>query len=200
MGATVSDDFGLAQVAFATVYRCRSRRSPHDTNQFFDVPNAKHPPRRPSVLSAKANWSAIVVRWDTCDIGGGILGLVRDHRLRKKMSGLPLMAWIFIAVVVGGILSVVVSRTINGRRAAKLPDVAEERFIALMSQRSPASPEAILRERAYLAKAIGIPVQKLHPESRLQDIVGVYPGFQKQIAMNDLRDDLFGLAKDTTGR
>lgn len=110
------------------------------------------------------------------------------------------MTWAVVALIVAGLSSIVGTHLVRTRRAARFPDVTDEQFLLLMSQRSQASPEAILRERAYLANAIGVPIQKLHPDSRLRDVVSVYPGHQKQIAMNDLADDLFGLAKDRTGR
>jgi hypothetical protein len=116
------------------------------------------------------------------------------------MSGVPLMMVWVIAVVAAAGVSILATRAIREKRAANLPDVTEEQFLALMAGRTQATAEAVRRERLYLAKAIGIPPKKLHPDSTLRDIAAVYPGAGKQIAMNDLADDLFGLAKDVTGR
>jgi ABC-type iron transport system FetAB permease component len=116
------------------------------------------------------------------------------------MPGVPLMMWWVVALLAVGGASVLATRTFRERRAAKLANVADEQFLALMAGRTQATAEAVMRERLYLAKAIGIPVNKLHPDSALRDIAAVYPGFGKQITMNDLTDDLFGLAKDATGR
>ena len=110
------------------------------------------------------------------------------------------MMWWVIGILAMGAASILGTRVIREHRAGNLADVTDDQFLALMSGRTQASPDAVMRERLYIAKAIGIPAKKLHPESRLRDIAGVYPGFGKQITMNDLADDLFGLATDSTAR
>jgi len=110
------------------------------------------------------------------------------------------MMWWVIGVLAAGAAAVLWTRAIRERRAAKLADVTDEQFLASMSGRTQASADAVMRERLYVAKAIGIPAKKLHPEARLRDIAGIFPGFGKQLTMNDLADDLFGLAKDSIGR
>jgi len=110
------------------------------------------------------------------------------------------MNWMLVALLAAGAVTVLATRAVRQRRAAKLGDVTEEQFFASMARRTQASHQEIMRERLYLAGALGIPAKKLHPDSQLRDIANVNPGIGKQVTMNDLADDLFGLAKDSKGR
>lgn len=108
--------------------------------------------------------------------------------------------WWVVGVLAAGAASVLGTRAVRKRRVANLADATDEQFLAMMSGRTQASADAVMRERLYLAKAIGIPANKIHPDAALRDIAAVYAGSGRQITMNDLADDLFGLAKDVTGR
>jgi len=98
--------------------------------------------------------------------------------------------WLLVAGVSIALASEVVKR-LRQRRAS---DLSDEEFVNLYRQRFDGEASAIVKERKFIAKCLGLNHLKLRPDDRFHELSKL-SGFdtEYQLGMSNLEDQLFEL-------
>jgi len=100
----------------------------------------------------------------------------------------------FTALAVGAVVYI---NWLNSRSAKALPSISDNEFLLMYKANFDTPDEAVLQERTYLAKTLGLPRDKLAPNQTLADLEK-YSRLGFHVALGDLHNDLLSLSASQT--
>src|SRR2546423_6056305 len=101
----------------------------------------------------------------------------------------------FLWLVLGSVGLAIVAVLARKRSFQRIPDLPDNEFVRIYKQVFQGDDAAIIRERRFIAKVLGVPHQKLHPNHRFQDLSNLHFDVGYSVAMGDLEYDLIDLRK-----
>jgi hypothetical protein len=97
------------------------------------------------------------------------------------------MLWLLLA----GLGLATASELVKLRKAGKLPDLSDVDFVMIYKKKFAGSDAAVIEERRFIAKVLGLPFQRLSPEHSFDEL-SKYAGFvgDYELGMSELGDKI----------
>ena len=99
----------------------------------------------------------------------------------------------YMWLLLGGVGVAIVSLLAKRRSFRKLPDLGDGEFVSIYKQRFDGDGTAVIRERKFVAKILGVPHRKLRPDHRFKELSNLHFDVGYEVGMSDLEDILIEL-------
>ncbi len=96
-------------------------------------------------------------------------------------------------LVLGGVSVAIVAVLARRRSFQRIQDMGDTEFVRRYKKAFDGDDASIIRERKFVATALGVPHLKLHPNHRFKDLSNLHFDVGYAVAMGDLENDLIDL-------
>jgi hypothetical protein len=100
-------------------------------------------------------------------------------------------------LLLGGVGVAIIQVLAKRRSFQRLPDVDDGEFLSVYKRGFDGDDAAVIRERKFIAKVLGVPHLKLRPNHRFEELSKLRFDVGYEIGMSDLEDILIELRQRT---